>query len=325
LPYDVACDSGEHRPLACRIRWLAGCIFARSATCCADFHLRITLRGFGASRTERQASGLCSPEPWLDLFSYMNFPLWLIAGWWGFFAGAALVLGALAGYLMRIPQRLIAAIMAFGSGVLISALSFDLMDEAYKRGGFESTATGFIGGAAVYTGANWYLDRRGAKHRKRSGEQQPNETEDPGSGLAIAVGALLDGIPESIVIGLSMLAGGAVSTVAVIAIFLSNIPEGLSSAAGMKKAGRSARYVFGVWIGIAIISGIASLAGFAVFRNFSAAVIAGTTAVAAGAILAMLADTMIPEAFETAHEFAGLITVIGFLCAFILTKLQTTS
>jgi zinc transporter, ZIP family len=251
----------------------------------------------------------------------MNLPLWLIAGWWGFFAGAALIVGAAAGYLVRIPQRYIAAIMAFGSGVLISALSFDLMDEAYKRGGFDSTAIGFIGGAAVYTAANWYLDQRGAKHRKRSGGQQPNEKENPGSGLAIAVGALLDGIPESIVIGLSLLAGGAVSFVAVIAIFLSNIPEGLSSAAGMKKAGRSASYIFGVWIAIAVISGIASLLGYAVFRNFSADVIAGTTAVAAGAILAMLADTMIPEAFETAHEFAGLITVLGFLCAFVLTKL----
>jgi ZIP family zinc transporter len=285
--------------------------------------LRITLGGFGAGRTEPQASGLCPPEPCLKLFFRMNFPLWLIAGWWGFFAGAALIVGALAGYALRIPQRLIAAIMAFGSGVLISALSFDLMDEAYKRGGFDSTAIGFIGGAAVYTAANWYLDRRGAKHRKRSGEQLANESEKPGSGLSIAVGALLYGFPESIVIGLSMLAGGAVSTVAVIAIFLSNIPEGLSSAAGMKKAGRSVRYVFGVWIGIAIISGIASLAGYAVFRNFSADVIAGTTAVAAGAILAMLADTMIPEAFETAHEFAGLITVLGFLAAFVLTKLQT--
>jgi ZIP family zinc transporter len=211
--------------------------------------------------------------------------------------------------------------MAFGSGVLISALSFDLMDEAYKRGGFDSTAIGFVGGAAIYTAANWYLDQRGAKHRKRSGEQQPNEKQNPGSGLAIAVGALLDGIPESIVIGLSLLAGGAVSFVAVIAIFLSNIPEGLSSAVGMKKAGRSASYIFGVWIAIAVISGIASLLGYAVFRNFSADVIAGTTAVAAGAILAMLADTMIPEAFETAHEFAGFITVVGFLCAFVLTKL----
>ena len=252
----------------------------------------------------------------------MNLPLWLIAGWWGFFAGGALIIGAAIGYFCKIDQRLVAAIMAFGSGVLISALSFDLMDEAYKRGGFDSTAIGFVGGAALYTAANWYLNQRGAKERKRSGEQQPNESQDPGSGLAIAVGALLDGIPESIVIGLSLLAGGAVSSVAVIAIFLSNIPEGLSSATGMKKAGRSARYVFGVWIGIALISGVASLLGFAVFRHFSADVIAGTTAVAAGAILSMLADTMIPEAFETAHDFAGLITVLGFLAAFVLTKLQ---
>ena len=252
----------------------------------------------------------------------MNLPLWLMAGWWGFFAGTALIIGAAIGYLFKIDQRLIAAIMAFGSGVLISALSFDLMDEAYKRGGFDSTVIGFIAGALIYTLANWFLDRRGAKHRKRSGEQQPNESENPGSGLAIAVGALLDGIPESIVIGLSLLAGGAVSNVAVIAIFLSNIPEGLSSAAGMKKAGRSARYIFTVWIGIALISGLASLLGFAVFRHFSADVIAATTALAAGAILSMLADTMIPEAFETAHEFAVLITVLGFLCAFVLTKLQ---
>lgn len=134
------------------------------------------------------------------------------------------------------------------------------------------------------------------------------------------MGALLDGIPESIVIGLSMLRGGAVSTVAVIAIFISNIPEGLSSAAGMKKAGRSAVYIFGVWGGIAVISGLAALAGYALFGNFSDDVVAATTATAAGAILAMLADTMIPEAFEEAHNFAGLITVLGFLVAFILTK-----
>ncbi len=252
----------------------------------------------------------------------MKFPLWLMAGWWGFFAGAALVLGALVGYYLRVPQRFIAAIMAFGSGVLISALSFDLMEEAFARGGFGATAIGFIGGAAIYTAANWYLDHRGAKHRKRSGTQQPNEKESPGSGMAIAVGALLDGIPESIVIGLSLLNGGAVSFVAVIAIFLSNVPEGLSSAAGMRKAGRSARYVLSVWIGIALISGLAALAGFALFRHYPPGVIAGTTAVAAGAILAMLADTMIPEAFETAHEFAGLVTVLGFLSAFALTKLH---
>jgi len=110
--------------------------------------------------------------------------------------------------------------------------------------------------------------------------------------------------------------------VAVIAIFLSNFPEGLSSSAGMKRAGRSALYVFAVWGGIALISGLAALSGYGVFSHFSGEIIAATTAVAAGAILAMLADTMIPEAFAEAHDFAGLITVIGFLTAFILSNLS---
>src|SRR4051812_24524461 len=211
-------------------------------------------------------------------------PMWLQAGLWGLLAGFALVVGAAAGYLVRVPQRLIAAVMAFGSGVLISALAFELMDEAYKRGGFFSTGLGFVAGAAVYTAANWFLARQGAKHRKRSGGQQPSESDDSGSGLAIAVGALLDGIPESMVIGLSLLAGEG-SIVAVIAIFISNVPEGLSSSAGMRKAGRGVAYVFGVWGTITVLSGIASMLGYVLFNGASADVIAGTTAVAAGAIL----------------------------------------
>ena len=249
-----------------------------------------------------------------------GLPLWLQAGLWGLLAGGALLLGAFVGYRFQVPQRLIAAIMAFGSGVLISALSFELMEHAFHTGGIASTAAGFLGGALVYTLANWFLSQRGARHRKRSARQRPAH-ENGGSSTAIAVGALLDGIPESIVIGLSMLGGSGVSMVAVAAIFLSNIPEGLSSAAGMKQSGRSRRYIFGIWGGIALASGVAALLGYSVFRHFSPQVVAATTAVAAGGVLAMLVDTMIPEAFEETHDFAGLITVTGFLAAFTLSKL----
>lgn len=247
-------------------------------------------------------------------------PTWLAAGLWGLLAGGALVIGAAIGYFFRVPQRVVATVMAFGSGVLISALSFELMEEAYERGGFGSTALGFVGGATIFTVANIILAKQGAKHRKRSGEHQKSENEEGGGGLAIAVGALLDGIPESIVIGLSLIAGAGVSLVAVIAIFLSNLPEGLSSAAGMKKAGRSAVYIFGIWTFIALCSGVAAIVGYTLFSGFSPGVIAATNAVAAGAILAMLCDTMIPEAFETAHNYAGLVTVLGFLAAFALDK-----
>lgn len=251
-----------------------------------------------------------------------TLPIWLQAGLWGLLAGSALVIGAAVGYFTRIPHRVIAAVMAFGSGVLISALSFDLVDEAYIRGGFVASALGFLLGAAIFTAANWYLTYRGAAARKASGNEQPSEEEEHGSGLAIALGALIDGIPEAIVIGVSMLASKTVSIVAVVAIFLSNIPEGLSSAAGMKKAGRRAVYVFGVWGGIAILNGVAAALGNLLFIGFSQQVIAATMAFAAGAILAMLVDTMIPEAFEIARNYAGMIAVIGFLAAFYLSKIS---
>jgi ZIP family zinc transporter len=246
---------------------------------------------------------------------------WLIAGGWGLLAGSALLIGAGIGYAVRLPTRAIAAVMAFGSGVLISALVLELMEHAYRNGGFLATSAGFIAGAAVYTAANWVLAHHGARHRKSSGAKQPSEAQAPGSGLSIAIGALLDGIPESVVIGLSLLSGESVSLVAVIAIFVSNLPEGLSSSAGMRQAGRSKTYVFGLWTAIAVISGAAAAAGYAVFGGFSSGVTAAMTASAAGAMLAMLADTMIPEAFEEAHDFAGLVTVAGFLASFALSKL----
>jgi ZIP family zinc transporter len=248
---------------------------------------------------------------------------WVLAGFWGLVSGSALVVGSLAGYYLKISQKAVAIVMGFGAGVLISALSFELMDEAFKTGGFLATASGFLGGSLIYSIANYFVNKAGGKHRKRSGEKQPSADEE-GSGLAIALGALLDGIPESIAIGISMIQGGAVSIATVIAIFISNIPEGLSSTSGMKKAGRTKLFIFGVWGGIAILTSIASILGYAVFAHLSPTIIAATIAVAAGAILTMLADTMIPEAFEAGHNIIGIITVIGFLSAFVLSKLSQT-
>ena len=245
-------------------------------------------------------------------------PIWLQAGLWGLLGGGALVLGALVAWFVDVPPKVVASVMAFGSGVLISAVAFDLMAEAAASGGLTATGSGFLAGAVLYVLANLALAHRGARHRKRSGGQ-PSEAEQSGSGAAIAVGALLDGIPESVVLGLSLLAGGAVSTPVLAAVFISNVPEGLSSAAGMKRSGRSARYVFGVWGGIAVTSGLSALLGNLLLGESSPQTEAVITAVAAGAILTMIADTMIPEAYERTHAWTGLITTLGFLVAFALT------
>jgi len=244
--------------------------------------------------------------------------MWAQALFWGTVAGGALVLGSGLAWKWRIPSKLVSSIMAFGAGVLISALAFELVDEAVQGGGLVPTAAGFLAGALVYVGANALLAGAGAKHRKRSSDQQPSEKDSPGSGTAIAVGALLDGIPESVVLGLGLVTAGSVSPAMLAAVFISNVPEGLSSTAGMKKAGRSAGYVFGVWGGIALLCGLSSLIGYAALENAPAGAVAFITAVAAGAILAMLADTMIPEAFEEHHNLTGLVASVGFLSAFTI-------
>ncbi|NJC06269.1 ZIP family zinc transporter [Sphingomonas kaistensis] len=250
-------------------------------------------------------------------------PIALQAGLWGLLSGSALVLGALVGWFVPLKQRVVAAIMAFGAGVLISALSFELVDEAWKQGGFPPVASGFLAGALVYTLANYWLSHRGARHRKRSHEKKraAQVGKHPDNSAALALGALLDGIPESIVIGVSLLEGGAVGLVAVVAVFLSNIPEGLSSAAGMKAEGKRPRTVFALWGGIALVSGISAALGYILFAGVQPEVLAFVQAIAAGAILAMIVDTMVPEAFEGTHDFAGLISVAGFLAAFGLSRL----
>lgn len=259
-----------------------------------------------------------------SLQSISLISLALQAGLWGLLSGSALLIGALIGWFAPLPRRIIAAIMAFGAGVLISALSFELMDEAWMRGGFHPVAGGFLAGALTYTLCNFALSAWGARHRKRSTREHRHQdiSKNPNNGGALAIGALLDGIPESIVIGVSLLKGGAVGLVAVIAVFLSNLREGLSSAAGMRKEGRKARFVFLLWSGIALTAGLSSWLGYILFAGVDPGVISAVQAVAAGAILAMVVDTMVPEAFEGTQDGAGLIAVAGFLVAFTLSKLS---
>lgn len=242
------------------------------------------------------------------------------AGGWGFLAGSALLLGAGVGYAWRLPHWLVASVMAFGAGVLLSAVSFELLGEAYDQSGLTPAVLGTAAGAVLYTAGNIVLARHGARHRKRSGPRrsQPSEAQQAGSGMALALGALLDGVPESAVIGVGLTDGGTVSLVTVAAVFISNIPEGLSSSAGMREAGRGKGYVFGVWSAIAGACTVSAVLGYVVVGGLSPLVTAYVTAVAAGAILAMIADTMIPEAFEDTHLASGLVTTSGFLLSFAL-------
>jgi ZIP family zinc transporter len=247
-------------------------------------------------------------------------PQWIEAGLWGLAGGGALVAGALVAWFLRVPRDVVAVVMAFGAGVLTAAAAFELMDEAERNGGLLATSSGFVGGAVVYVLANVLLARYGARQRKRSSDQ-PSESEQAGSGTAIAVGALLDGVPESVVLGVSLLGGGGIGVTMLAAVVISNVPEGLSSVAGMKQAGRTARYVFGVWGAIAVASGISAALGNLLLDSASPQVVAVITAVAAGAILAMIADTMIPEAYERARLYTGLCTTAGFLVAFVVERI----
>jgi len=251
-------------------------------------------------------------------------PLSLEAGLWGLLAGTGLIIGAATSFFVELPHRLISAVMGFGSGVLIAVLSVDLMEKAFEDGGALPTIGGSLLGAAVFCFVNWRLAKRGAQHRKRCGEcvQQPTEAKQKGSGLAIAVGALLDGVPESIVLGLSLIGGGKIGVGLVAGFFLANVPQGLSSASGMKQAGRSGTYIFTVWGGIALISGAAAALSHFALGGLAPELVAGILAFAAGGVLAMLAETMVPEAFQDAQPFIGLITVVGFLAAFLLLMVE---
>jgi len=257
----------------------------------------------------------------------LTLPMFVQAACWGLLASSGLVIGAVSAiaFKRRLSHRIIAAIMGFGGGVLIAVIAVNLMESAFTGGGPIAATLGFLSGATAFSAINWGLAQHGARHRNRCGDcvEQPSEAEHKGSGKAIALGAVLDGIPESLVIGLSLLGGEDFGPGLVAGFFLANVPQGLSSATGMKKAGRSNRYVLSLWTWILLISGVAAAAGYLLLGSATPVVPATILAFAAGGVLAMLAESMIPEAFADAQAFIGLITVVGFLVAFLIIKVPT--
>lgn len=241
----------------------------------------------------------------------------------GAIGGGALLLGAVVAWFVDIPQRVVAGIMALGAGVLISTLAFELVEEAADAGGLISTTAGFLAGAIIYIVADWLVSRPKEKPStvpanivaRRSGARLAG-----GAGAAIAIGALIDGIPESIVMGLSVLQGG-ISIPIVAAIAISNIPEGLGSTAALKRSGSSGRAVALLWTGIAVATVVAAVVGFVAFQSAPPELIAVITTIAAGGLLAMVCNTMIPEAFDEQRALTGLYATIGFLAAFLLHEL----
>ena len=237
---------------------------------------------------------------------------------WGLVAASSLVIGALVALLFRIDVRAIGLIMGFGAGVLISAVAFDLVEEAVEtQSGHWAVVTGMFAGCGVFFGGDWLIDRFGGSDRKDARGAQ-----ESGSALAIVLGTVLDGIPESMVIGLTILQSGAVGAAYLVAVFISNVPESISSTAGLRTSGWRGARILWMWTAIAVASGIASLLGYGLFQESSPDIVAFVLAFAAGAILTMLADTMMPEAYEHGGKLVGVMTTLGFVIALTIHQLD---
>lgn len=235
---------------------------------------------------------------------------------WGAVGASALVVGAVLAYVASPGRKLIAIIMALGAGLLIGSVSFELIDEALKLEEVGRVGAYTLIGAMVFTLGNWYLDRRGAGGRKDADGSQQD-----GSPLAIVFGSILDGVPESFVLGLTVLQG-QVSVGLLAGILLSNLPEGMSSSAGLRIAGWKVGRVLLMWAAVVAVSGVSAAVGYQVLgdasNGSSAAVAQGF---AAGALLAMVADTLLPESYKVERVFTGSWVAIGFAVSLILSSL----
>ena len=240
----------------------------------------------------------------------------LEAGLWGLAGASALVIGALVGLADLVPRRVVALVMAYGAGALISALAFDLTEDAFAHGGTLPVAFGLAAGALVFFTGDQILDRLGAARRG------PLVAKAGTNGPAIVLGALLDGIPESVVLGSTLLTGAGVGLPFLAAVFISNFPESMSATSDLRREGHKPMWIIGLWIAVALVSGLAAALGNGLVGMMGSGAIPLIQSFAAGAILTMLVDTMIPEAYRDGGNLTGLATVFGFATAFLLTTVS---
>lgn len=235
---------------------------------------------------------------------------------WGLLAAGSLLLGAAVAILRPPSSRVLGYVMAFGAGVLLSAVSFELVEKAVQvPDGVGRAALGFFAGALVFTAGDALIGRAGYQHRKAiSGTAPPAAAS--ATGLPIVLGALLDGIPESAVLGLTLLQTGGVGVSMLVAVFISNLPEGVAATVGLVNGGWSRLRVLVLWLIVAAVAASASALGFSILDTATPSTLAFIYAFAGGAILTMLATSMIPEAYEHAGRAAGFVTVLGFATAF---------
>lgn len=230
------------------------------------------------------------------------------AGFWALIGASSLVLGALLSLTGWIQGRRLKLLIAFGAGTLVSAVAYDLVEEAVRVSATGmSVAAGFAIGALAYYGGAEIIDRIGGAGQN-----------DGAGGLPILLGAILDGIPESLVLGLTLVGGGAPSLAILAAIFVSNVPESVAASTKMRTKGRSAAWVVGVWALVALASGAAAAIGFGLLSGASGELIAFINAFAAGAILVLLADELLPEAHGESDKLVGVMTALGFALAAFL-------
>jgi zinc transporter, ZIP family len=231
---------------------------------------------------------------------------------WGALGAAALLAGALIAYLLAPSRRVIAVVMALGTGLLIGSVSYELVDDALEHQAVALVALMVLLGAAVFTVGDWRLDARGGGDRKDSTGAQAD-----GRALAIVFGSVLDGIPESFVLGLTVLQGG-VSLALLVAVALSNLPEGMSSSSGLKAAGWSRSRVLGMWTAVVLVSATAAAAGYTMLGPASGRTAALAQSFAGGALLAMLANSLLPQAYAVEGALTGSLVVAGFAVSLAL-------